>query len=191
MAMAVELTRRRFTADEYLAMVEAGILREDDRVELIDGDIVAMTPIGWRHGVVVSRLNYHLVTRFDRRAVVQSQSSHRLDFMSEPQPDFVVLAWRDDFYAAGPRPGADAVLFVVEVADSSLRYDLTVKAGLYARHGIREYWVVDVTEDTVIRHTEPVGGEYRRVEHIPPESPFAPIALPDVTLTLADVFGPR
>ena len=159
--MAVEVSRRRFTADEYLAMGDAGILRDDDRVELIDGDIVAMTPIGRRHVAVVNRLTRLFVARLGDGAIVQPQGSLRLDFSTEPQPDLAVLRHRDDFYETGSRPAPDDILLLIEVADTSLRYDLTTKAALYARHGIGEYWV-DRPEQ---RHRHPPSGAGRR--HLP------------------------
>ncbi len=190
MAMAVDITRRRFTADEYLAMGDAGILRAEDRVELIDGDIVAMTPIGRRHVAVVNRLTRLFVLRLGDHAIVQPQGSLRLNFSTEPQPDLAVLRHRDDFYERGARPTPDDILLLVEVADTSVRYDLTVKAALYARHGIREYWVVDLNNDTVTCHTHPAAGAYHRIAQLPAEAPFAADRLPGVSLTTTDVFGP-
>ncbi len=189
--MAVDITRRRFTADEYLAMGDAGILRAEDRVELIDGDVVAMTPIGRRHVALVNRLNHLFVARLGDGAIVQPQGSLRLDFSTEPQPDLAVLRYRDDFYETGSRPAPDDILLLIEVADTSIRYDLTTKAALYARAGIGEYWVIDLTSDTVIRHLEPVGGTYQRIAPVPPTAPFTPVRLANLTLTLADVFGAR
>lgn len=190
MATAVAVTRRRFTADEYLAMGDAGILRAEDRVELIDGDIIAMTPIGRRHVAMVNRLTRLLVTRLGDAAIVQPQGSLRLDVASEPQPDLAILRHRDDFYETGERPTVDDILLLVEVADSSLRYDLGPKAGFYARHGIREYWVVDLNSDTVMRHAEPVDGTYRLVAPLSPDTAFTANRLPGMTLRLPDIFGP-
>lgn len=187
--MAVEVSRRRFTADEYLAMGDAGILRAEDRVELIDGDIVAMTPIGRRHVALVNRLTRLFVGRLGEGAIVQPQGSLRLDFSTEPQPDLAVLRHRDDFYETGSRPAPDDILLLIEVADTSLRYDLTTKAALYARHGIGEYWVIDLNSDTVIRHQEPIDGTYLRIAPVAPDAPFAPVRLATLTLTRTDVFG--
>lgn len=191
MATSVELSRRRFTADEFEAMARTGILNEGDRIELIDGDIVAMTPIGRRHAATVARLNRALVKRASDDVIVQPQGSLRLDMSTEPQPDLVLLRYRGDFYAADPRPAPDDVLLVVEVADSSLRYDTTVKAALYARTCYREYWVVDLNADEVIRHTNPVGERYLDVAVIPADARFAPLALPDCLLAQSDIFGAR
>jgi len=191
MSMAVEVSRRRFTADEYLAMGDAGILRAEDRVELIDGDIVALTPIGRRHVALVNRLNRLLVARLGEEVIVQPQGSLRLDFSTEPQPDLAVLRHRDDFYETGSRPAPDDILLLIEVADTSLRYDLTTKAALYARHGIGEYWVIDLNSDTVIRHLEPADGTYHHIAPVAPDASLAPSRLTSLTLTLTDVFGAR
>jgi Uma2 family endonuclease len=188
MAMAVDVNRRRFTADEYQAMGQAGILRDDDRVELIDGEVVAMSPLGLRHLAVVDRLTRHLVVSAGDRAIVRTQGAVRLDPLNEPEPDIALLRPRDDFYAtihAGP---AD-ILVLIEVADSSLRYDTTVKTELYARLGAAEYWIVDLVDDHVLRLSDAQGGRYRSVDVIPPDTPFAPRLLPSCTLTTRDVFG--
>ena len=190
MATAVAVTRRRFTADEYLAMGDAGILRAEDRVELIDGDIIAMTPLGRRHVAIVNRLTRLLVTRLGDAAIVQPQGSLRLDVASEPQPDLAILRHRDDFYETGERPTADDILLLVEVADSSLRYDLGPKAAFYARHGIREYWVVDLNSDTVMRHADLTDGVYRQVAPAPDDTAFAPDRVQGLALRLSDIFGP-
>jgi Uma2 family endonuclease len=190
MAVAMELSRRRFTADEFEAMARTGILNEGDRIELIDGDIVAMTSIGLPHAATVARLTRVFVRRAGDDAIVQPHGSLRLDVSSEPQPDLVLLRYRGDFYASDPRPTPDDVLLVVEVADSSLRYDTTVKAALYARTGYVEYWVVDLNVNRIVRHTNPVGGRYLDVGAIPADVPFAPRMVPDCQLTSADVFGP-
>lgn len=188
MAMAVEVTRRRFTADEYHEMARVGILHEDDRVELIDGEILAMSPIGTRHVGVVNRLTSFFITTLGRSAVVQPQGSVRLSFNTEPQPDLALLRYRSDFYDT-KHAGPDDILLIIEVADSSLRYDRTVKAELYARLGIVEYWIADLGSNAIIRHLDPVDGHYRRVESIPAGAPFSPHQLPQCVMTSADVFG--
>ena len=185
--MAVEVTRRRFTADEYQEMGRAGILREDDRVELIDGEVLAMSPIGPPHIGSVNLLNHLFARLVGDAAIVQVQLPVRLDAYSEPQPDLALLRPRADFYgtaAAGP----DDVLLAIEVAQSSLSYDRKVKAALYARRGIAEYWIVDLNGSEVIRHIEPVDGIYR-VAVVPPNEPFAPKLLPECVVTTRDILG--
>ena len=186
--MAVEVTRRRFTADEYQEMGRAGILREDDYVELIDGEVLAMSPIGPPHIGTVNRLNHLFARLVGDAAIVQVQLPVRLDSYSEPQPDLALLRPRADFYgtaAAGP----DDVLLAIEVAQSSLAYDRNVKAALYARRGIAEYWIVDLNGGEVIRHTESVDGRYSRVAAVPHDYAFAPGLLPACVVTTRDILG--
>lgn len=186
--MAVAVTRRRFTADEYQEMGRAGILREADRVELIDGEVLAMSPIGAPHNGAVNRLNRLFSARAGDAAIVQVQGAVRLDPYSEPQPDLVLLRPRDDFYGTA-LAGPDDILLAVEVAQSSLAYDREVKADLYARRGIAEYWLVDLTSGVLTRYSEPANGRYRTVEAVPPDVPFAPRLLPSSVVTTRDVFG--
>ena len=160
--MSVPLKRHYFTAAEYYRMADAGILTPDDRVELIEGEIIEMSPIGKRHASCVDRIVNIVLGRLSGRAIVRVQNPVRLSDFSEPQPDVSLLRPREDFYAAGhPRP--DDVLLVVEVADTSVDYDRGVKVSLYARSGIPEVWLVDLAEDRIEIYANPSGGEYRDV----------------------------
>ncbi len=133
--MAAQLLRRRFTVHEYHQMGQAGILGEDDRLELLEGEIVEMAPIGSRHQAVVDRLTRLFSNRLGDAAVVRVQGPVRLGEETEPQPDLLLLAPRADFYASA-HPGPDDVLLLVEVSDSSTEYDREMKLPLYARYGI-------------------------------------------------------
>src|SRR3989475_11276825 len=141
--MATEISKRLFTVHEYHRMVEAGILFEGDRVELIRGEILAMSPIGPRHSAAVLRANQALVRIVGDRAIVGVQGSVRLDDYDEPQPDLYLLRPKDDFYASG-HAGPSDIFLIIEVADSSLEYDQTVKKDLYAETGVPEYWISNV-----------------------------------------------
>src|SRR5437763_8245671 len=127
--MAVAITKRYFNVDEYHRMAEAGILSEDDRVELIEGEIVEMSPIGVRHNACIDRLNALLNRYATPSAIVRVQGSVRLSDLSEPQPDIALLRFRDDFYGSG-QPGTGDILLLIEAADSSLGYDRGVKLRL-------------------------------------------------------------
>jgi Uma2 family endonuclease len=142
--MAIAIPRHRFSVDEYHRMAESGILAPTQRVELIEGEIVDMTPIGRRHVACVARLSHVFIRGVGDRAVVLVQSPLRLVDHSEPEPDLVVLRPRADFYA-GKDAGPQDVLLVIEVADISEHYDRHVKVPLDARHGIPEVWLVDLT----------------------------------------------
>ena len=146
--------RYRFTVDEFARMGEAGIFTEDDRVELIDGEILEMTPIGALHAAVVSRLTELLVTRLAGKAYVSVQNPIRLGDHTEPQPDLVVARRRDSLYT-DRHPEAGDIHLVIEVADSSLRYDKQEKAPRYGRAGIPETWLVDLEAGEIGVYTEP------------------------------------
>ena len=154
---ALAPARHRLTVHDYHRMADAGIFGEDDRIELIDGDLIDMAPIGQGHAAVVARLTRALFMACADRAIVWPQNPIRLDQSTEPQPDVAVLRHRADFYADGERPGPADVLLLVEAADSSLRYDRTVKVPLYARAGIAEYWIVDLQGQVVDAYQGPAG----------------------------------
>jgi hypothetical protein len=183
------LSRHRFDVDEYHAMVRAGILMEGDRIELIDGELVEMHTIGSRHLACVIRLNHLLVPPLAGRARVSIQGSMRLDRYSEPEPDVLVLRPRADDYASA-HPGPADVLLAIEVADTSLAYDRTVKLPLYARAGIAEVWIVDLEARAVEVHREPSANGYRHFEHVR-EGRIVPAAFPDLELELADILPPE
>lgn len=186
--MAVPVTRRSFSVDEFHRMAAAGIFSEDDRVELLDGEVVLMTPIGSRHAACVNRLNHWFVRAVGGRAIVAVQNPVRLGDHSEPQPDVVLLKPRADFYATA-HPGPEDVLLVVEVSESSSAVDREVKAPLYGRHGVAELWLVDLAAGhlEVCRAPTPAGYQetrvYRRGEAV------APQALPDLAMAVAEILG--
>ena len=187
--MAVTLQRRRFTLDEYHRMGEAGILGEDDRVELIEGEIVVMSPIGSRHAGAVARASHFFTTRLGGRAIVWPQNPVILRALtSEPQPDVVLLAPRADFYASS-LPEPSDVLLLVEVADSSLLYDRRTKAPLYARAGVPEMWLLNLEADRVEVFRRPTARRYADVRSIGRDERFSPLAFPDLVVTLADLIG--
>lgn len=185
--MVVETKRRLFDVDEYYAMADAGILTEDDRVELLDGEIVAMTPIGITHASCVDRLNHLLVSRFGERAIVRVQNPVRLGRYTEPQPDFSLLKWRDDGYSTG-HPGPEDVLLLIEVSDTSVNSDRAVKLPLYARAGIREVWIVNLPAQSVEVYSEPAGSEYAATRVVGKDADLTPSAFGDVSLAASQVF---
>jgi Uma2 family endonuclease len=184
--MAVSLSRRAFTVDEYTRMAEAGILGEDDRVELLEGEIVEMTPIGNPHGACVDRLARLLQRRVGDRAIVRVQGSVRLSERSMPQPDIALLRPRDDFYATRA-PGPADLLLLVEVADTSLETDRGVKVPLYARTGVPEAWLVDLTGEVVEVYRGPGPAGYGRVERLGRGGRVAVGALADVGLAVDEL----
>ena len=134
--------RHRLTVADYERMAAAGILRRDDRVELIDGEIIDMSPIGVWHAALVNVFTRYLHRQLGTTILVNCQNPLRLDDKNEPEPDLAILRPRSDSYATA-HPGAGDTLAVIEVADTRLAYDLDVKVPLYARHGIPEVWVIE------------------------------------------------
>ena len=180
--------RRLFTVAEYAAMAEAGILREDERIELLEGEIVRMAPIGNPHLFSTDALNMLMAPGLVGRAIVRVQGSIRLDDHTAPQPDVTLLRPRGNYYTESATP-AD-VLLVIEVADSSLDVDMGRKATLYAAAGIPELWVANLRTGEVVAHTDPVGTEYTAIRTIPADGNICPQAFPDLVLQLREFMPP-
>lgn len=185
--MSQALAHRIFNVEEYYRMQQAGILNEDDRVELIDGEIVQMSPISSRHAACVNALLNGLISlQTAKKALLSVQNPVRLGPRSEPQPDIAVLRPRSDFYAKGhPEPGD--IILVVEVSDTSAKYDRETKVPLYARSGIRESWIVDLEAGVIEVFRDPVGESYSLVFRVAPGERLAPPAFPDFTVDVADL----
>lgn len=169
-------------------MGEAGVFAEDDRVELLDGEIVQMSPIGIPHSSSVDRLNAFFSRRLGRRAIIRVQGPIILDRWSEPQPDLSVLAPRTDFYGhAQPRPRD--VLLAIEVMDSSRGYDRTLKLPLYARAELREVWLVDLKAEVIERYRKPALRGYRERAEFHRGSILTPLAFPRVRFRVNEILG--
>jgi Uma2 family endonuclease len=176
--MSSEIKRKRFTLDDCYRMLGAGILHEDDRVELICGDILQMSPIGTRHQSVVDSATREMVRSVGDTAIVRVQGTIELDRFSAPQPDLGLLHPRDDLYVH-KHPGAPDIFLIIEVADSSLEYDTTVKKALYAIIGIHEYWVVDLRNNRLLCYSDPSADSYLTVREFHRGDTVAPSLLPD------------
>lgn len=179
---------RRFTVAEYLAMEVAGILHEDDRIELMDGAIIIMPPIGDPHAVSTDWLNRLLVPPLIGRAIVRVQGAIRLNNRSAPQPDIAVLRERP-LREVGPYFPPDVYL-VIEVADSSLAYDRGAKLARYAAAGIPEVWVVNLRAREVTAYAVPSGSEYTAVHTYRAGASISPQAFPDLSLAVDDFMPP-
>ena len=180
--------RRRFSVEEYERMGEVGIFDPADRMELLDGEIVLMSPIGPKHAGVVNRISTFLIQRISDRFTVIVQNPVRLPPRSEPQPDVMVARYRRDFYESA-HPTAEDLALVIEVSDTSLRTDRTIKLPIYARQGVVEVWIVDLAARVVHVHTDPSGDQYRTVRTLAGDQPLEPTAVADLTLTVADILG--
>ncbi len=182
-----DVHRYRFTVDEFARMGEARIFTEDDRVELVDGEILEMTPIGPLHAWIVDRLTELIVTRVAGKVHVRIQNPVRLGSHTEPQPDLVVARRSDAYTDRHPEPGD--ILLVIEVADSSLRYDGLEKAPRYGRAGIPETWVVDVEARAVNLYTDagPDGYVNRQVRRRGGE--VVATRVPQLRFSVDDIFA--
>ncbi len=181
--MSIAPAKRRFTANEYQRMGEVGILCADERVELIDGEVVKRMTIGPRHNACVSSATRALVRAAGDAAIVLPQGSVRLDLYNEPEPDLVLLRPRDDFYASRHAGPAD-ILLVVEIAASSIEYDQKVKARIYAESGVPEYWLADLNTNLVSRYSVPEGGVFRTAEPYRRGESIAPKLLPACVISV-------
>jgi Uma2 family endonuclease len=177
----------RFTVEEYHRLGETGILHEDDRVELIEGELIDMSPIGFVHANLASVFIRRLGYPTNGRAIPWVQNPILLGPRSEPQPDFALLRYRPNGYDKG-LPAAADVLLLVEIADTSLRYDREVKIPLYARHGIPEYWIVNIAKQQVEVHLDPDPEQSRyRDTRVVAEGLLAPACFPDLSLDVREL----
>jgi Uma2 family endonuclease len=188
MAVEVEVPRRLFTVEEYHRMAEAGIFHPDERVELIEGEIVRMSPISPRHAGCVINANRLFVMRLGERAVVSPQNPVVIPPRSEPQPDLLLLRPRAVSYShEHPTPGD--TLLAVEVADTTARYDRLVKSRLYARAGIAEFWLLLATDGTVEVHRTPGAEGYASVTRYGSGQTVTPLAFPEIGFAVDDFFA--
>jgi len=185
--LQTEVRRHRLTVDDFHRMGEAGILRADERVELIDGEVIDMAPIGSNHAGAVAFLAKSLERAVGDAALVFVQNPLSLAAASEPQPDLMLLKSRADFYRSGhPRP--DDVLLIVEVADTTLTYDRDIKVPLYARHGIPEVWLVDLANKRLHVFTSPSDTGYLESHSLTRPGLLATAALPGSPVDIGGLF---
>ena len=185
---APTITKRRFSVKEYYLMAEAGILSPRDRVELIDGEIVQMAPIGSYHAACVDTLSNLFKEMLGRRVIVRVQNPVRLGERSEPEPDVALLRPRADAYRDA-HPGPDDVMLIVEVSHSTVEYDRDVKTPLYAEAGIPELWLVNLDEDHIDGLSDPDGAGYRTARRYARGERIAPALLPDAALDVSEILG--
>ena len=177
-------TRRRFTVDEYCAMEQASVFHPEERIELVDGELITMAPIGEPHADGTDRLGSDLIYRLHGRARVRVQGPVQLDDLNLPMPDIAVLRLSNDYHRMQPTP--DDVLLVIEIADSSLHYDREVKLPRYAVAGIPEVWIANVPARQVEAFHDPVDGVYQSSRAVPSDGKISPRAFPDVVLTVGE-----
>ena len=183
--------RRPFTNAEYHALAEVGVLAPDEKVQLIAGDVVVMSPVGDLHATCVELIDDEFsIFRQPGRTQVRVQSPLVMPDNSEPEPDAMVLAWREDRYLfRTPRP--EDVLLLVEVSDSTLRYDRDVKMSLYAAAGVPEAWLVNLRDGWIESNTEPAVDGYRVTRRYGLGDAIAPQAFPDLAIPVERIIPPR
>jgi Uma2 family endonuclease len=184
----VPVQRWRFTVDDYYRMGDVGILPHDARVELIDGDVIQMPPIGSHHNGSVIGLDEVLRERLGRRVSISIQGPLILPKYGTPQPDILILRRRDDHYRTANPTAAD-VLLLIEVSDSTLVHDRDTKAPMYAQAGIPEYWIVNLVDAQLLVYRQPVDRVYRSVQPLKKGDSVQPLAFPDVTLDVSEILA--
>jgi Uma2 family endonuclease len=178
-------TKHLISVEDYHKMGEAGLFESGARIELIDGELFDMTPIGTQHASTVTRLTDILTDGLRGKAIISVQNPIVLGAQSEPQPDLAVLEKKKDYYAsAHPRPGD--ILLLIEVADTTASRDREIKVPLYARHGIPEVWLIDLEQKRLEVYHGPKAGEYRHVDIYRKEQ-VSPKGLPDVKIDLNEL----
>jgi len=182
------IPRRKLDISEYYRMGEIGILTPEDRVELIEGELIQMAPISPEHSGVVDDFAAMLFGTIGDRARVRIGQPVHLDAHNAPEPDLALVAPRPDGYRQSHPTSAD-VFLLIEVAQSSLGFDRTAKLRLYAAHGIREYWIVNLPERCIEVCREPQGDSYASITRFAPDSTLEPKALPGLRLRLSDILG--
>ena len=182
------ITKHLFDVTEYHRFADAGIFMEDDRVELINGEVVEMSPIGSLHAACVKRLAELLHEKLGKTALIGAQDPIQLDDFSEPEPDLSILKPRKNYYAdAHPRP--TDVLLLIEVSDTTIEYDRSVKLPLYARTEIPETWVVDLNGETIEQFSAPRDGQYTSYRVVRRAETLTSISLPTLTLSVDEILG--
>ncbi len=184
--MAIDLINDKLTADEYQRMIATGVIREGAPIELIDGRMIRKDSGDGHHIRCVVVLNQILFSTVGPRRFVSPRGSIRTDAYSEPEPDFAVRRKRP---SGRTPPLAEDVMLAIEVADTSLAFDLNVKSPLYARAGIPEYWVVDLTARRVLRNCEHSDGRYRVVDEFAVGDQITTLTDPPITMAVADIFA--
>ena len=176
----------KFTSEQYHWLIESGILTTDHNVELIAGEIIGMAPMGDEHGNSIEQLNTWLVIRAGERYNVRCQITLRVAEGFSPDPDFTLLKYRQGGYGRGPRPTAEDVLLVIEVADSSLEYDLGDKALAYARAGMPELWVVDIPHQQIHVFSHPSPDGYQIYSTASEDQSVKALLIPGLELPVAE-----
>lgn len=186
--MSRQLAKRWISVDEYERMGAAGIFGEDARLELLEGEIYEISPVGSPHAACVKYLNTLFNRLYSGKILVGVQDPIRLDDFSEPAPDITLLRWRDDYYKTSHPTPAD-VLLVIEVADSTVESDRSYKMPLYAKAGVTEAWLVNLPDETIEVYAEPMGGAYQFSKSFKRGEEVQSHGLTDLRINASDILG--
>lgn len=180
--------RKIFTVSEYHKMIDAGVFVGNSDYELIEGEIVKKMPQGNLHIASINRLTRILSRKCNDNVLVSIQNAVVISGISEPEPDVTLLKFREDFYASSKAEAKD-VLLLIEVSDTTIKYDRTVKLGIYAQAQVAEVWLVNLPRQILEAHLQPENGKYRVVEKYEKSQTVVPTLLPDVKLKVSDIIG--
>jgi len=186
--MVAAYEQRPISVEDFSRIEEAGVFAPEERVELLDGKLIALPQVGPRHAGAVTRLTHLLMSRLGDRALVRVRLPALIDDYSEPLPDLLVTRVEQDYFSSR-HPSATDVLLLIEVADTSLAYDQDKKLPTYARDGIAEVWIVDLKANRLLVYRDPRGDQYESTIVLHPKEMLAPLAFPDIQLAVADIVG--
>lgn len=184
----MQLLTRKFTVEEYQQMAELGILTAQEKVELIEGEIIKMSPIGLKHIATVNRLTNSFVNIFREKVIVSVQNPIELNNYSQPEPDVVLLKYVKDFYET-KRPTPDDILLLIEVSDSTLKYDQDVKLPLYAQSKLNEVWLVNLIDHCLEVYRNPKGQKYQQINILDKQNTISCLAFPEININISDFFS--
>ena len=188
MSTDIDVTRKLFTVEEFQRICDVGIFHPDSRYELIHGEIIEMPNPTRRHSGRVNKLTRVFTSKLGESVIVCIQNGMFINEMSEPKPDVVICKPLPELF--GPfEPSPEDVLLLVEISDTSVRYDTRIKAPLYAKGGIPEYWILNIPDDVLEVRTDPVGGEYRRIEIYKRGQTIIPQNLSGTSFTIEELLG--
>jgi len=185
--MVLQLLRHQFTVKQFHQMAESGILSENERLELIRGEMIDMSPIGTRHSGCVLFLSNLLILLLGGRALINVQNPVELDETSEPQPDIALSKPRPDFYR-NSHPQPEDIFLLIEVTDTIVKYDREVKIPLYAEANIPEVWLIDVNQEVIEVYRNPLQGVYQDIQKLVKNQTLSILAFPDVSINVTEIF---
>lgn len=186
--MSIQVLKRRFTVADYHKMAEIGVFKADEKNELVDGEIIVISPIGKRHAACVSRISELFFSRLATVASVRVQNPIILDDFSEPQPDIVLVKRRSDFYEAR-HPQTTDIFLLVEVADTTIDFYLSVKIPLYCQNGIQEVWLVDLNQNCIRMYRTPTSNGYQLIQLLEAEQILTLSAFPKNQINVKEILG--